>query len=142
MFKFFQSQGIPHYHGDEVRRYFFAVVALGFIAIPIWGEVIPVGVLLEVAGGILLIVLAGFTSPHSKIVLVLDALVAIFGVFLLEMAAIGLFHTDSIALFLVREVSAILLAFGLYASIKTIRAMVQGKVGVLATQGEFEPHAK
>ncbi len=142
MFQFFQSQKIPHYHGDEVRRYFVAAVAVAFIAIPLWGEVLPLGVAVEVYGGILFIILAGITAPHSRVILVVDAIAAAAGVFLLEMAAISLFHTDSVVLFLVREVDAILLAFALYAAVKTIRAMAQGKIGTGSTPGEFNKEIK
>ncbi|HWH16363.1 MAG TPA: hypothetical protein VNU25_02155 [Candidatus Paceibacterota bacterium] len=129
---------IPHYHGDKVRILFLATAAIGAVGIPFWGHLVPYGTLFEVLGGIVLIVLAGLANPRSRWVMVLSIIVAAFGVFLLEASAIA-FHTrDPFELLVAREVTALLLGAALYFSVKTLRAMVQGRIGERPTPWEFE----
>ncbi len=136
----FTPDTIPHYHGDKVRFLFLLTVALGFIGIPFWGHLVPFGTMFEVVGGIVLVVLAGLASPHSKWVMVLSVIAAAFGAFLLEISAISFHDTDSIRLLLAREAGALMLAAALYYSVKTLRAMTTGKLGAQPTPEEFAPH--
>lgn len=129
---------IAHYYGDTIRALFFSAVALSFVSIPFWGHVLPFSAEFEVFGGIVFIVLAGLTSPHSKAVILADAFVSGIGAFLLELSAISLRSQDPLALLIVREVSAILLIAALYFSVKTLRAISQGKIGESPRPWEFE----
>jgi len=131
---------IPHYHGDEIRRLFVAVAAVWLIAVPIIGEPLPLGTGFQIAAGLLFVALAGLTAPHSPLIIVVNTVISGIAVFFLETAAISLYHTDSIALFFVREALAVMLLFALYAGIKTLRAIVQGKLGHRPERGEFESH--
>lgn len=129
---------IQHYYGDAVRTLFLATVALSFLAIPFWGHVLPFGTLFELEGGIILITLAGLVNPHSRWVMVLCAVAAGAGAFFLELAAISFRMTDSIPLLVIREAGALLLIAALYFSVKTLRAMSQGKIGEWSRPWEFE----
>lgn len=133
---------IPHYHGDKVRFLFLATVALGFIGIPFWGHLIPFGSLFEVTGGIVLVVLAGLANPRSRWVMLLSVVAAAFGAFLLEGAAISFHAKDSVELLLAREAGALMLGAALYYSVKTLRAMTQGKIGEWPTPWEFDKPAE
>src|SRR3989344_2815957 len=135
--KFFLPRNIHHYHGDIVRELFLITAVISFIAIPLWGDLLPLGTTVEVLSGILLVLLAGLTNPHGRWVLVCDAVVAGVGILLLETVAITFYFSDSFALFFFREVGAILLLFAFYYSVKTVRAMSLGKVGRKETPSEF-----
>lgn len=128
---------IPHYHGDSVRVLFVLAAVLMFLVIPIWGPMLPFGLGTEVLAGVILILLAGFTSPHSPMVLWLDCFAAGAGAFLLEFAAV-VYRSQPGILLAVREIAALLLLAALYQSVKTVRAMAQGKVGELPRPWEFE----
>jgi len=129
---------IPHYYGDIVRGFFVLTAAIAVVALPIWGDLLPFGLIPQLVGILALAALAGLTSPHSEVVLWIDAIVAGLGVVVLEAAAVTFYTTASFGLFLAREVSAIFLLFAFYYSIKTVRAMSQGKLGHRQQQGEFK----
>lgn len=125
----FTFHDIPHYYGDFVRQLFVATAALAAVAIPVWGDLLPIGTALQVAAIIALVMLAGLTNPHGRLVMIYNATVATLGVFLLEVTAITYYSSQPFTLFAVREVAAILLLFAMYFSIKTMRAMSLGKLG-------------
>jgi len=58
---------------------------------------------------------------------------------LAEATAVSLYASDSLMLFLAREVVAVLLIFAFYLSVKTVRAMSLHQIG--KTQAE-EPRAE
>lgn len=133
-----QKERIPHYHGDTVRLLFLITVGLTFLVVPIWGHVVPFGTLFEVMSGIILIALAGLTNPHSRWVMTLNVLASGIGAFLLEYSAISFQATDTTTLLIMREAAAFILIVAFYFSVKTLRAMTQGKVGELSRPWEFE----
>ncbi len=121
--------GVPHYYGDYIRRLFIAAVVISAVAMPLWGNLLPFGLLFQLIGALIFILLAGLTNPSGRSVLIFDAIAASIGVLLLEYNAVQFYHTESIFLFLAREAEAVMLVFAFYFSIKTLRAMAQGKVG-------------
>lgn len=129
---------IPHYHGDKVRLLFLGTAALGFVGIPFWGHMVPFGTMFEVVSGIALVVLAGLANPRSKWVMILSIVVAAFGAFILEGSAISFHARDSVQLLVAREAGALMLVAALYYSVKTLRAMTQGKIGEWPTPWEFD----
>lgn len=129
---------IPHYYGDYVRSLFLAVAVLAGVAIPVFGPIVPLSTVAQVGSIILLVLLAGLTNPHGKILLIADAFVAGLGILLVETVAISLYSIDSFELFVAREVAAVALLFAFYFSIKTLRAMAFGKVGRTEPPSEFE----
>ncbi len=130
-------EGIPHYYGDYVRILFLSTAALAFFAIPVWGNMLEFGVIFEILAGLLLVLLAGLTSPQSKGVMMLNILVAALGAFMLELTAVSYQAKSSFILLSVREAGAILLIIALYFSVKTLRAMIQGKIGEAYNPEDF-----
>ncbi len=133
---------VPHYHGDGTRILFVSIAVLSLFVIPIWGNLLPFGEQTEIALAILLVILAGLTNPHSRFIIALDALAAAAGAFLLEAAAIYFYHSQSIMLFMSREIAAILFLFALYFSVKTVRAFAFGTLGHASEKGEFDAKKK
>ncbi len=133
-----QSKKIAHYYGDTIRQLFIGCAVLFIVAIPIWGSLLPFGSLAEVAMSIVLVLLAGLTNPHSKLVFFYNTIVAGIGIFLLEATAIANYGTQSSTLFLIREVGTIALLFAFYYSVKTVRAMSFGDVGKHTMPWKFE----
>lgn len=135
--RLFESHDIPHYYGDRVRELFVLSAVVSFVAMPLWGDLLPYGTLTQVAAGLLLVLLAGLTNPHSKSVLMTDAVVSGISVLLLETTAISMHAAQSSELFLAREATTVLLLVAFYFSVKTLRAMTLGKIGKPERPGEF-----
>lgn len=134
----FSSRKIPHYYGDHVRRLFLVVAAILVVAIPVWDGLFPLTMPTRIIFVLALALLAGITNPHSKWVLLLDAIIAAAGVFILELIAIQDYAADELMLFLAREVVILMLLFAFYFSIKTYRAMVKKQTGKMEPPWEFE----
>lgn len=129
---------IPHYYGDFVRVLFITVAVLAAVAVPLLGDLLPFGTLVQVLSILLLVLLAGLTHPHSVIVFWYNVCVSALAVVLLQYTAVSLYETDSFGLFLAREAGAISMLFAFYYSVKTLRAMSEGKLGKLERPWEFE----
>jgi len=134
----FRIHDIEHYYGDYVRALFLGAAVLSAVAIPLFGDLLPFGTFVQVGSALLLVLLAGLTNPHSRVLMVYDVVVSGLGVFLLESAAISFYAADTAQLFAAREVAALALLFAFYFSIKTLRAMMLGKVGKMEKPWEFE----
>lgn len=134
----FRVHDIEHYYGDYVRALFLGAAVLSAIAIPLFGDLLPFGTFTQVGCTLLLVLLAGLTNPHSNILMIYNVVVSGIGVFLLESVAISLYPVDTVQLFIAREVAAIALLFAFYFSVKTLRAMLLGKVGKAERPWEFE----
>lgn len=131
------KKAVPHYYGDYVRKLFVAIAILSVLVIPLWGNLLPFGTFFELGAAVFLVVLAGLTNPHSRTVALINVLVAGAGAFLLEMAAIEFYGSQSFALFLARESATILFLLALYFAVKTMRAMFLKQVGHEAKKDEF-----
>jgi hypothetical protein len=130
--------GIRHYYGDQIRFLLLAAAVLSFIAIPIWGNLLPLGLFAQITGGLILVLLAGLINPHSKIVMVLAAAATGVGALLVEATAITYHRIDPIQLLLVREIEVILLVLAFYFAVKTARSMFLHKVGETERPWEFD----
>src|SRR3989338_11021214 len=87
----FRTHDIEHYYGDYVRALFLGVAVLSAVAIPLFGDLLPFGTFAQVGCALLLVLLAGLTNPHSRVLMVYDVVVSGLGVFLLESAAISFY---------------------------------------------------
>lgn len=132
------QQDIPHYYGDYVRSLFITMAILSFIAMPLWGSLLPLGIIPQVGAALLLVLLAGLTTAKNLPIMLVNATVSAVSVVLLETFAILLQHTQSIQLFLSREAGVLLMLGALYFSVKTVRAMMSGKLGHTDSPLEFE----
>jgi hypothetical protein len=138
---FWFGDGIPHYYGDKVRQLFIGTAILSFVVMPLWGELLPfVGIIPQVGAGLLLVLLAGFTSARNVLVMIANATVSAVSILLLESTAIGLQNTGmyKTELFMSRELGVLLMLGALYFSIKTVRAQLSGKIGHFDSPIEFD----
>lgn len=142
---FWFGDGIPHYYGDKVRQLFIAMAVLSFVGMPLWGKLLPfVGTVPQVGAALLLVLLAGFTSARNVLLMVANATVAAVSVLLLESTAI-LYQGQGVnpmELFYAREAGVLLMLAALYYSIKTVRAMMAGKLGHPDSPLEFAEPAE
>lgn len=133
-----QVPSVAHYYGDPVRQLFLAAAALSVIAAPFFPGVLPFNTAQSVLFIVVLVVAAALTNPKKRWTAVADAVIAAYGVIVVESFAIDEFSKSSWPLFFVRELLAIAFLFALYYSVKTIRAMVMHQLGKSGTRfGEF-----
>ncbi len=128
---------VQHYYGDVVRAIFVgAAVVIGVFA-PMSGSV---GFSVAIAAPIVLVLiaLAGFTNPHSKVVMVLDTVAAVVCFMFTETFAVVAYNSHDLFSFVVLEVLSVVLLFALYFSAKTLRAAMLGKIGKIDGVGEFD----
>jgi hypothetical protein len=133
---------IPHYYGDYVRSLFIAMAVLSFVVVPLWGDLLPFNTFAQVGAALLLVLLAGLTNARNFFVMLTNATVAGVSVVLLEMYAVAFQHTQSTELFIAREAGVLLMLAALYFSVKTVRAMLSGKLGHSDTSLEFDETAE
>lgn len=133
-----KGQNIPHYYGDTVRMMFVISAVIYALSMALIGNLLPVDIYTGIILVLILVFLAGVTSPHNRWLMFINATIAAIGVYLVQSAAITFFSTDSLLLFLVRQLVAILLLFGFYYSVKSFRSMATGKIGKKADPREFE----
>ena len=138
LFSLTRQHDIPHYYGDYVRMLFIATAVIAAIAIPVFGNLLPFGIFAQVGSIIVLVMLAGLTNPHSKTVFAINTVASGIGALFLESIAISQYATTPFLLFAAREAAALVLLFAFYYSVKTLRAMMLGKIGRNERPSEFE----
>lgn len=135
------NRGVPHYYGDYVRSLFIAMAVLSFVVIP-FGDLLPFGVVPQVGASLLLVLLAALMSPRDVMLMLASATISGVSVILLESFAILLRHSQSNEIFLAREAGVLIMLAALYFSVKTIRAMLTGKIGHEDSPLEFDNEAE
>lgn len=119
---------IPHYYGDIVRKLFLAMGILMLLSIPFDKELLTFFLRVGVFVILVVTLLAGFTSPRGKWVIVTNTISAavIFTVF--EYAAIGFLTGNDFQFFDIifgfRQLIALVALTALYFSAKTLRGYV------------------
>ncbi len=127
---------IRHYYGDVVRALFIALAILCGVSIPAVGELqatAPIGVLVI----LVLLILAGLTSPHGRVVLVLNAVAAGFVLVGAQITALEQYSQEFYVSFALLEAISVVSMVALYFSVKTVRAMYAEKIGKEDEPDEF-----
>lgn len=132
---------LSHYYGDTVRALFLAVAVMVGIAIPFSGE-LRMGALIGAPSIVALLVLAGLTNPHGKVVLILNALFAGAGVVFTQLIALAAYGAGGYPFFAFIECMSVILMVALYLSIKNVRAMASHRIGKVEGVGEFEESSR
>ncbi|MBP9757658.1 MAG: hypothetical protein KBD06_03605 [Candidatus Pacebacteria bacterium] len=128
---------VRHYYGDIVRIIFvICAVVVGLLA-PLSGSV-AVGTIIGMPIVLVLVVLAGFTNPHSRSIMILDTIAATLGVLLAEIFAVVSYQSGEMLIFLTFEALSFMLLVALYFSAKNVRAAMMGKIGKIDGVGEFD----
>ncbi len=128
---------VPHYYGDYVRSIFIVVGAFMLILAPFVSERAPQLLPIQVVSAVVLVLLAGLTSPKKEWVLILDAIAAGLGVIFFEFLALAAYNASAWFSFIALEIVTISFLVALYFSIKTVRAMSSGQIGKKPSFGEF-----
>lgn len=132
-----QWPSVAHYYGDVVRIIFVVCAVVIGALIPLSGS-IGFGLVIAMPIVLMLVVLAGFTNPHSTAVMVFDLIAAAVCILIAETYAITAYQSEQLYVFLVFEALSVLLLVALYFSAKNVRAAMLGKIGKIDGVGEFD----
>ncbi len=132
---------VPHYYGDVVRWLFMTAAAVILLTHPFYANMLRIELPFTLAGAVILVALAALTNPHNKGVIAADVIAAGVGMVIYQGWALSQYDSSTILEFALRQVVAVLFMASLYFSLKTLRAMVLGKIGRKYEPGEFSKDA-
>ncbi|MCE9549238.1 hypothetical protein K8Q98_02455 [Candidatus Nomurabacteria bacterium] len=118
-----------HYYGDLIRVLFNIGGFIMIVSYPFFRSFITAPVLLSIIGCVILVVLAGLTSPRQKWIMAFNALISIIAFVIFEYATVYAYlnlspsQGEHVAFFWVNQILALIFFFTSYLSTKTVRAM-------------------
>jgi hypothetical protein len=117
-----------HYYGDAVRQLFIGGCLLMLVTLPLFNHLLPVSTFGSVFAILVLVLLAGLTSPAMKWTAWLDVVASAGAVFVFEYFAVALHystHDDTHLTWLlwINHILALVFFFAFYYAVKTVRGM-------------------
>jgi hypothetical protein len=128
---------IEHYYGDVVRQLFVVIAVLIGLGIPLSGAV-QSGLAFGAPAIVVLVILAGLTTPHGRLISIADAVASACGVLAGEVYAVNAYGQEAYVLFALTEFICFLFLVSLYFSVKTVRAQYSHMIGRRGHSDEFE----
>ncbi len=121
-----------HYYGDNVRRLFITGIIIMLISLPFFGDYIRFSAFYYVLGMIFLGLVAGFTNPLDRWVVILNLVISILAMYFFESETIAAFKTCDTEVgkwyFLTNQLQAVIFLAALYYAAKTERGVwLRGK---------------
>lgn len=114
-----------HYYGDNVRKLFVAGAIIMLIALPFFEELISVPNFYYILGMIILGLIAGFTNPAQRWVVLLNLAISVFAIYFFENEAVSSFKNCGTGkwtwYFFTNQILAIIFLAALYYAAKTER---------------------
>ena len=114
-----------HYYGDNVRKLFVAGAIVMLVTLPVFEGLTSIPAFYYILGMIILGLVAGFTSPAQRWVVVLNLAISVFAIYFFESEAISAFKNCGTGkwtwYFLTNQLLAIIFLASLYYSAKTER---------------------
>ena len=119
---------VEHYYGDIIRKLFFIGSITILVTFPFFYNLLTYNRVLIFGGAILLILLAGLTSPKQRLVMLSNAVISFLAITFFEYYSVQFYLTDSesflkFLLFIVNYFLAVNFLFAFYFSVKTLRGM-------------------
>ena len=114
---------LPHYYGDIVRKLFLLGGLIMLLALPFFNQFLPVPAFVSMLAVLVIGVIAGFTNPLQRWVMLIDIIVSLIGLAAFEYHAISQYNDIPILLFGIDQLLAIIFFFALYFSTKTLRGV-------------------
>lgn len=117
-----------HYYGDIVRKLFFLAGLMLVVIIPIDRELLSFYLIFGIALIMILVIVAGFTSPVHKWAIIIDVVISSLSFLFFEYVSLARFiELDSSidGIFIFRQSLAIIFVFSLYFATKTFRGIIE-----------------
>src|SRR3989344_3610993 len=128
---------VPHYYGDIVRQLFIAGALLILIGAPFYADTLSVELPYEMVAALVLAALAALVNPHSKPLLLANAVAAGVCLLVYEHWALTQYDTSTWTQFILRELIALIFLIAFYFSLKTVRAFILRQIGKYAKVAKF-----
>ncbi len=120
----FDYDGLPHYYGDTVRKLFLVAGIIMLVTLPFFSKSLPQPLFISLLAIVVITTFAGFTSPRSFFIVILNALVSLIALLFFEYyAVISASGGIDEPLFLINQILALISFFALYYSLKTVRGV-------------------
>lgn len=121
-----KEKAATHYYGDYVRRLFLGAGVATLLILPFYNTLLPAmspdALVLFV---IVIILFAAILNPRrSATIAGIDALISIIGVYLFAYYAVTEYANTELIVTVLRQALAVVFAFALYFSVKTLRARI------------------
>lgn len=116
-----------HYYGSLVRKLFVFAVVLQLIIILIDKDLIQFNLVVGVISALVIVMLAGFTSPANKWAMIGDLIFSAISFVMFEYLAIARqlqVNTFFDFIFLIRQSLSIIFVVSVYFSAKTVRGLI------------------
>ena len=114
-----------HYYGDNVRKLFVAGAIVMLVTLPVFEELLSVPTFYYILGMIVLGLVAGFTNPAQRWVVLLNLAISVFAIYFFESEAVSAFKSCGTGnwtwYFFTNQLLAIIFLASLYYSAKTER---------------------
>lgn len=117
----------PHYYGDIVRKLFIAAGVILIFTILVDKELLPFNIYFGIVGLLIIVGLAGFTNPKSKMSVIFDAVFSSLMFLTFEFFAVSKYvesYSYFEPVFVFRQLVALIFLVAFYFSIKSIRGMI------------------
>ena len=135
---------MKHYYGDSSRYLFVAAGIIMLISYPFFSTIIGLPVSFALIAVIALAVFGGILNPKQIWIIILDALIPVFALFIFEYMAVYAYsnlpmtNATNVWFFLVNQTLAIMFFIATYIGMKTLRgAWIAGKEAQNAEQPEY-----
>jgi len=123
-----------HYYGKIIRNIFILGGLIMLISFPFFSKLVNLPLPVTIFIIISFVVIGGLINPLSKLAFILGSIIPIFALAMFEYYAFNAYQnlsgSDSlnVAFFWINQALALMFFFATYLSIKTLRAMMQGKM--------------
>ena len=120
----------PHYFGHTIRRFFFFGAFVMLATLPFFKNELAIPVGFSIFAIIAVTFAAGYTSPHSRWILIFDVIVAAFGLLVFGFHSITGYSTNGMqgvreVLFYTNQVLALSFLAAFYFSVKSVRGFAE-----------------
>ncbi len=109
----------PHYHGDAIQALFMTNGLIMLIGLPFFSAYLQFTLFAAILGILLVGIFAGLTNHRNRVVMFLNIIVSLIGLFAFELSAIQ--SRDLQMYFLFNQVIAVIFFITTYLSIKSFR---------------------
>lgn len=123
-----------HYYGKIIRNIFVIGGLVMLLTFPFFSHLINLPIYIPILGIIVFVLIGGLINPLSKSVFVIGSIIPLFAFAMFEYYAFNTYQNLSpnsslnVAFFWTNQALALMFFFATYLSVKTLRAMLQGKM--------------
>lgn len=127
------KNGVPHYFGHTIRRFFFFVAFVMLATLPFFKNELAIPIAYSVVAIIAVTFAAGYTNPHSRWILIFDVVVAGFGLLVFGFHSITGYSNYGMqgvreVLFYTNQVLALSFLAAFYFSVKSLRGFAERRI--------------